>query len=1056
MSIFDFIAEKIKPKPTIGTAGFSSLFDAIGNYFAPSPNGVRARDVIREIPGATANIGKEIAKGVARVGVSAGEAIPRLSSPALVAKEGPEYELPFVGKFNSYQTQAIKNVGEGSSPTLETLKTVGNVAVDEPLGVAFKPVFLAGTLLAKTLGKQTVKESVDLIAKSNSVDEIGKELKQLFKGTDEEIQTLAKEFQSIEDPKIISSRITEIQSSPANIVAQDAPKFKTAEEFVAAKEATPEAAAIPKEELAAVWEKANDITPATKERGLITSAKEADNIIPEVKVALDEKYSPISNKEILDQANKLIDNNIDEAFRIARSTRPPTALDNAVSMSLVQRLQKEALALKEINPTQSQKLIDDAVEIIENTSRKATTQGQAIQSLSMFSRLSPDGILAYTQKQISKANDLIPNEAKKIKLSPKQVSEFVKDAENLQAMADDEDKIVATAELLKKIDDLLPKSTLAKISSVQTMFQLLNPKTFGRNIIGNVGFATLENVSDVVGTVFDSALSVVTKTRTKSLPSFTAQAKGFSQGLREGIRDAMKGINTSGLGTQLDLPQTSTFKGAVGKAAEKLLNMTLRGPDRAFYQSAYDGALAQQMKAAKVSVPTEAMKEVAHFDGLYRTFQDENVTTRIFQGIKKALNANKEFGVGDFVLKYPKTPANLLNRGLAYSPAGFVSTVFELARPLITKGPFNQKRFVETTSRAIVGTAGLFGTGAVLHRLGIITGQRDENSDVDQAEKQIGLGQYKINISALKRFVMGGFDPDLAKIKKGDTLISYDWFQPAAIALSLGANFDAARGGSEGALSTLATSVASGTNTLAEQPLISGLTQPLKNTQNLSDAALKVLQGVPSSFVPTLLNQIKQLTDNTVRNTYDPDFIKYSLNLVQNRIPGLSEMLPPKYGTFGQKQEVYQDGGNNLFNVFFNPAFVSQYKPTPEAQMVLDIYQSTGDVKQVPNIVSKTQTINGESRKLTAKEITNMQRYVGTITREIFSTLAQSEQFTALSDDEKAKLLSTILSDIGSAGKVIFLGNKPKSLSSTAQGLVAAFIANNATRGKENETQDQK
>jgi hypothetical protein len=57
-------------------------------------------------------------------------------------------------------------------------------------------------------------------------------------------------------------------------------------------------------------------------------------------------------------------------------------------------------------------------------------------------------------------------------------------------------------------------------------------------------------------------------------------------------------------------------------------------------------------------------------------------------------------------------------------------------------------------------------------------------------QRLTGLGQYKINTSALKRFVLSCMDAETAQLQPGDKLITYDWFQPNAIMLLIGANID--------------------------------------------------------------------------------------------------------------------------------------------------------------------------------------------------------------------------------------------------------------------------
>ncbi len=242
-----------------------------------------------------------------------------------------------------------------------------------------------------------------------------------------------------------------------------------------------------------------------------------------------------------------------------------------------------------------------------------------------------------------------------------------------------------------------------------------------------------------------------------------------------------------GIGAKFDLQKRRVFDNEILNGLQKTMALTLQASDRAFYQAAFNSSIESQMKAAKVKQPTTDMLEIAHLDGLYRTFNDDNALSRSFVTIKKAMNGmtgSKDFGLGDLALKFPRTPANILMRGIEYSPAGFALTTKELVTPLIGR-KFDQKHFVEATSRALVGSSLLVGTGAILGQLGIITGRRDKDKDVAAFLKAVGEGDYRINISALKRFYLSGMNPELAQSKAGDTFVTYDCFQPAAINLAI-------------------------------------------------------------------------------------------------------------------------------------------------------------------------------------------------------------------------------------------------------------------------------
>lgn len=854
--------------------------------------------------------------------------------------------------------------------------------------------FLTGAVLSLSdfTGAGKGKNAVKALAKTKDVGEAANILKKLNIADDiisNYAPILAKTSKEADISKIIS-RIDELQKTTT--IAKPAVK-----QVVAPKISSVDTAL---------------------ERGFISNVKKNANTQARQVLAdrVSGEYTSITNKETMAAAQALINRNVDEALRVAKETRP-TAKSIATAQALADKFAREGN-------------FEQAIDLVETTSKKLTQSGQAVQAASMFGRLTPEGVLRYAQRQFDQVNDLIKVESKKLKLTPDLVKRLRTQAENLQKLPEgSREKVVETAKMLKTIADEIPTNFGKKISLVQTMGQLLNPKTIARNIIGNTGFAIGENVKDVVATPLDWFVSKFTGERTKALPSLTAQARGFKKGLKEGFQDAWLGIDTSAAATQFDLPKGQVFKNKMMNGLERVLGVVLKSPDRAAYQAAFENSLNMQMKLKKVTEATPEMLHIAHLDGLYRTFQDDSVAAKIFMKIKDGLNAGKDFGLGDIVIKYPKTPGNLLARGIDYSPAGFLKSMVELAKPLFGH-TFDQRAFVESASRAFTGTATLVGSGILMHKLGLITGKRSDDGDINALQRDIGLGQYKLNLSGLARFVMSGFDPDEAKLKFGDKTISYDWLQPSAIGVSVGANIDEMMSGSQASirnnpLAALIVSLGEGVDTLGEQPLVQGITRPFKYSESISEAVLNALQGVPTSFIPTFLGQVRQVADKNQRNIQDPDYLQETLNLVKNKIPGLSEFLPKKYSPLGQELK----NENSIIETFVSPGYVDKYEFTPEQKMVLDIYNQTGLKTQAPRLVSPTQTVNGKTMKLTGEQQSKMQEAIGKLTQARFAGLVNNPKFQKMSDEKKASTMAGIMSDIFTAAKYVQLGHRPKRLS---------------------------
>lgn len=736
-------------------------------------------------------------------------------------------------------------------------------------------------------------------------------------------------------------------------------------------------------------------------------------------------YTPITNKQTLKDADSVINRNVDKAVNIALNGES-TALNNAISMRLVEKFQKEG------NVTQ-------AIELLEKLSQKPTSQGQAIQVLSYWSKLTPAGAVRKAQNLVSKAN--LERGGETLSLTPEKAKKISAMAESLQKMGEGRDKMIATAKLLDEIESVVPPTLANKISTLQTMAQLLNPKTAIRNTVGNLLFATSENAAGAVAAILDIPVSIVTGKRSKALPNIVTQAKGFKTGFKEGLEEALKGVNLDKTGGQVDLNARQTFTGPFLGTLEKIMNVELRATDKAFYKAAFDDSLLSQMKLAKVEEPTPEMLRVAHLDGLYKTFQDDTVIAKAFSRLKKTLNLGKGFGLGDIILKYPKTPANIIQRGIDYSPLGVISSLMNIARPL-AGGKFDQKAFVESLSRSMVGTMGLVSTGYVLHKAGVITGKSEEDIDVSALQRQMGMGGYKLNVDGLIRFVSSGFNPQASQPKEGDRLITYDWAQPMAIGLSMGANIAENKGriSNEGQLSAIVNAVQGGVDTLQEQPLVTGIKQFMR-TGDAVKAIADGVQSLPASFVPTLSNQVNQAFDNTARETHSPDYFEKAKNLAVAKVPVLAQSLPARSTVLGGTAERYQDGSNNIFNVFFNPAFVSKIKSNAGANEVLRIFEDTGETSQAPRVVAKKIKINGVDRELTGEEISKYQNYVGSRSNSFLNSVVDQPWFKSMDDEEKVKFIQRQLTDINSAAKVELFGNKTENLSANAKGIVAGAFS---------------
>jgi len=763
-------------------------------------------------------------------------------------------------------------------------------------------------------------------------------------------------------------------------------------------------------------------------------------------------YKPVMLRGVDKEAQELITKNPEKAVRFVMEAGEPSALHTATGIRLIERFQNA-------------NNFDRAIDVAEALAEKLTKQGQAISAARLMGALRPDGVLVFAQRQINKINSgvrlRIPGLSKDVKLTSDDAANLKKLAEAIQKAPDDVTKVELSQELQAALNALRPAGIGQKIATTQTIAQLLNLKTQIRNILGNELFYRLERVNKLVATPIDWALTKLQPGRERTVTFATAGQGGYWDGFIKGAKAGWKGVNPKGLQTQYDLGRGPTFN-PNGNPAEKVMSFlerslgaAMKGFDHAAYNRAYNQTLGELAMLKALNTTGRADREtvkrfmqemdthlldIADNYGKYVTFQDENLISKGLQKVKRGLNLGQDFGLGDLVLKYPRTPGALLARALEYSPAGFLRAAYQIAKPMFNKQRDNRE-IVMALSRAITGTVGLTGMGYYLADLGIITGKGPDDPDVRDLQRQTGQGPYRVNMGALYRWVTSGFSRKAAEVRPGDRFISYDWAQPIATALAIGANMNEIIKGNkepfENTLTTIGTAIEGGINTVAEQPVLQGVkrlltTYPGEET-GVGRKIGETLSEAPASFTPTLLNQARQFTDNTGRLTYDPDILKQAINKAIVKIPEISGTLPTAYTTLGQQKETYQDGSNTILNVFLNPAFASRYKVSPEAQLAISTFKQTGETKQVPRLVKKYVVVEGKRFDLTPNEYSELQRIVGQKTAQGFTRIPKG-----ITPEAQIKRMVDVLNEAGQAGKLAILKGRGLNAKKKGQGITVS------------------
>ena len=141
------------------------------------------------------------------------------------------------------------------------------------------------------------------------------------------------------------------------------------------------------------------------------------------------------------------------------------------------------------------------------------------------------------------------------------------------------------------------------------------------------------------------------------------------------------------------------------------------------------------------------------------------------------------------------------------------------------------------------------------------------------------------------------------------------------------------------------------------------------------------------------------------------------------------------YKTLGAEmpREIYAQGGNDFFSVFLSPAFVSEYNPDPVALMLLEPFETSGEVGQIPRRQPSRVTIGGIQINLTLEDRAQMQRVMAAhVTRNMerfkktsmWGTESGKRKRVRRSPDDQLEARKDIVSLSGRAARDWFILNR--------------------------------
>lgn len=731
----------------------------------------------------------------------------------------------------------------------------------------------------------------------------------------------------------------------------------------------------------------------------------------------DALYDVVTENQSLDNARQRLDTDYDGEVRDLPSKPNFSGEDNDTAMGIL------SCKLEEARQSGDYSEVNKWAKLIKE---KGTEGGQLVQSFAKYSR-TPEGVIVQGQREIDAAVKLLQ------KTNPKQLAKWQKQgyfqwtdadaqrsADYMQqatdAGLDTQEGRTLEAKAMEVIAEKMPVTTKNKIVSLLMDNMLGNFRTLiTRNAGGNAMFSAPEAIREnFVAAPIDKLVSLKTKARTTYASPFAkskAWAGGAKKGVSEMVSDIKSGVHTARSGeTTSWQAQQKTFRdkgiGKIGNAYDSFVGSMLEAGDRPFYEAAFAAKMADLEKARSQGKLTKDFQgkdfdtyapQVARQAALEAVFQNNGTVAQAFSNIATGLGKLSKGTLGtaslqQSALPFTKTPGNLVERAIEYSPFGMLKNAVQTGHEKRT-GTFNQQRFVTETSRNIVGSA-IFALAGSLVASGMLRGALPDDKDEAEALKNAGEQAYSIRI--------------------GDKNYSYSWIPVVGPALAGAADFYQTMNDMDGNKAAAVWNAAEGylNSAIFEQSSLSSLPDLFGGSYGTPIEGIgKTFASLPSQMVPSLVRQAATATDPYERQTYvKGNTIESQLNSIKASIPWLRQTLPVKVDEQGNEKMNSQGRGlgSRLAENMILPYKVTQQQSNDVRDELMRLKKATGETTQFQNKITYAVEHDGEKKNLTAAESMQYQKIYGQESTKAIRELMASDTYKNLSDKEKVRAITEI------------------------------------------------
>ena len=673
-----------------------------------------------------------------------------------------------------------------------------------------------------------------------------------------------------------------------------------------------------------------------------------------------------------------------------------------------------------------------AMDILRNLVMSQRTAAQATQATRILKTLSPEAQLYAAQRSIDSLQREITqrygDKAPQLK-----ISEAL--AEDYMQAATQQAREAALDKIYQDIGSQLPSSLADRWNAWRYLSMLGNPRTHVRNILGNVFFAPVVFAKNRVGAAMEAAAYQISGGKTGRSKAIVGLGKGdralyraaFAdfENMENVIMDGQKLSDAARMNKSIQKGQVVFKHLKALEAFRKANGRRLDAEDAWFCKRYYANALASYAKKNGISAEMivqngdglAAARAYAIREAQRGTYRDVNAFSQMVTGIGNAgRNSKNAFArAGNLlmqgVLPFKKTPANILARGVEYSPLGFLTSIAAYAKEVRRSGITADERqaagikLMDGLSAGLTGT-GLMALGFLMAGHGRLRGHGSDDDKERRQEEANGHQAYSL--------------------EAGGVSVTLDWVAPEALPVFAGANlYEIANSMKNGdwengpQMKDYIKAITQLSDPMVEMSMLSGVADVIQSAayaKNQDESVLAaILKSAAASYVtqalPTLFGQIERVSEDRRYTPFIDKTAFLSTDLQRTVSKASSKFLGwdynqvPYIDAWGREEEsgtLLKRAGHN----FLNPAYTSKIEEGPLEKELMRVYKKTGDGGCFPGRAETSFKVNGENRYLNQREYLDYAKKKGQWSREYAQALIDSRAYKRLSDEEKAEALA--------------------------------------------------